>query len=303
MGTLDKIESIGVLGLIAAAAYLLYTRWDNITSSLCKLPFAREFFGEEMCPNIEQNCPAGSWENTAGTCCPDNTNTYEGGICINRIPRTQDEHGCWTDIQHWCATDNQCRDNAQACTPSTGCEPCYEWSPTFAKCLYSPTKCPPEPCKKTKACDDGSYVCPENACPPWTQPHRDMQCICGNQVFTLTAAEEAAYQGCGDYCDKVHPIDCDGVQRCPVTGAFVDLCNPPGITLEQACKGSIQQPCQVTMWDALKQCGQTTPGMIWSTDQHSCETQGGSSCYPVKTGYGNQAYVNYTKCLDIACGW
>lgn len=58
-------------------------------------------------------------------------------------PYTLDAHGCRSDIQRWCPTDNACRDKAIQCSPvvDTSCPDGRSWNGYF--CEYNLPVIPP----------------------------------------------------------------------------------------------------------------------------------------------------------------
>jgi len=158
MGILEKVEGIVTIGILAAVGYIVAVNWDTITGFWCMIP--------GMC-TPPQNCgcsfgqaelcvlSGGTWhECKADGVTPDCT--CEDKIVVNPY----DEHGCLKASQHWCDTEQKCRDFAQGCIPEGGCtDPCTEWSPMFNKCLFNLSLCP----EHIDACVRGTTRCLNNS--------------------------------------------------------------------------------------------------------------------------------------------
>jgi len=190
---------------------------------------------------LQQVCEisGGTWEITEAGC-----------ICRPKSGITKDSHGCLIGAQHWCESDKKCLDNAQQCTPNDySCNPCYEWSPTFGKCLYSPGMC----ADTEKPCPTGeTRLMPGYPCKPKGSTITDAQifdyggCECGSKVGFIQGTDgfrehyrqygmDACVYACEDRRNEIianMPIT--NIQTCP-NGGQVDLNNPPGTTLQAAC--------------------------------------------------------------------
>lgn len=304
---------LGVLGAIGVGAYLLWSRLQAGTSTACNtlvgLPrvlceLGWQVSGGTTIFDQDKICAmfGGTWNAATGLC-------HIGGG--SGIP-DKDSHGCYVDSQHWCDTDNKCRDNAQACTPG-GKSPgaCYEWSPTFGKWIYSPTMpgCIPyyDDTTITETCGKYTGRCDEaiSNVRSWINS-RSKELLCNNpndQGLTTWIAEFMPY----DYaevvkiCQGIYDKPVTNIQKCP-DGTLVDLNNPPGTTLEEACTNVNPGACKINMLDAMRGCGQTLPGKkMCCGPQNVCNAFGAD--IPYQGCFTNAAQLNYINCLNNACGW
>jgi hypothetical protein len=245
-------------------------------------------------------CPAGS--------------ILEGGICkpvnVPVVPLPRDTFGCLLGTQRWCPIDEKCMDIARSCTPDPALipspGPCYEWSPTFHKWLYSPSM---PGCESMITCPDGSEHYPGN-CPVKIPKCAESECIPGTLVCVDGISKICVPLGAG--CEDRGFWTTTTIDLCKLQSQIVDcscgkvdLNNPPGNTCEKACAGYVAPgPCKKNMWDAMRSCGQTLPGKSFNLSKEGCENNNGvGNCYPTNGGWGNAAQVNYNNCLKAACGW
>lgn len=233
MGTLDKVENIGMMALIAGAAYLIWKNWDAMKAAVCTFPGMSIAFPDQ-CAGTDK-CPTGTWETPEGNCCPDGT-IYESGICKpKQVPHCPagtefdgitcktipyDLHGCRTDIQAWCEPEQKCLDKATACFVE---KVCYSWQTLInGRCIDTPVV-PDHPlgsvcqvyesriqrgiqpsntdCDWIKGADKACYDhMVENG---WCYDHPNIptySCVCGTKIFDVP--NDGTYQSCGDFCDK-----------------------------------------------------------------------------------------------------
>ena len=244
---------LGILGAVGVGAYLLWSRLQAGTSTacntlvglprvLCELGWqvgggTTVFDQDKICAML-----GGTWNAATGLC-----HIGKGGG--GGIP-DKDSHGCYVDSQHWCETDGRCLDNAQTCLPGGADHgrpgPCYEWSPTFGKWLYSPSQegCVPyfdiHPVVTPEQCGKYTGMCDRafGNVRDWINT-RQKTSLCKNQQdpdLHTWIAEFMPY----DYaevlriCNGAYDKPVSNIQTCP-DGSKVDLNNPPGTTLDQAC--------------------------------------------------------------------
>lgn len=226
--------------------------------------------------------------------CPDGT-VLENGICkpvnVPAKPLPLDSFGCVMGLQKWCPIDKKCMDQSRSCTPDPALIPspgaCYEWSPTFHKWLYSPSM---------PGCDPASLKpvlpqCAESECTPGTA-------VCVDGISKVceplgTGCEDKGIWARGGNACKPATL----LKQCP-TGAWVDLNNPPGITLEEACAGSgVKNITNRFYDDCMRSCGQTAPGQkMCKGTKEQCAAFGAT--VPLADGlYANQLAID----IGAAC--
>jgi hypothetical protein len=234
----EKLLNIGILAALAAAAILAYKFLAGTTGigSTPKCPEGQTWRGD--CEGLAGMpgllCSLGGWvAGGQGQCIPSDE-------VPPVVPLPKDEHGCIIGVQHYCeAPDRKCRDIAQSCTPATGSPgECYEWSVLEGKWVYSPSL----PGCGIITCPDGSQHYKENC--PTDKPRCDIsECTPGEQVCVDgipkiciplgIGCEQSGFWANGGVACKPASL----LKQCP-SGSWVDLNNPPGITLAQACAGS-----------------------------------------------------------------
>ena len=298
MGALDKIESIGVLGILAGAGYLIWSNWDKISG------FFQNPFG------VNGQCPTGYFDTGSNSCCPNGT-TFEGGVCkpinVPIIPPATDAHGCYTASEHWCETDGRCLDNAQHCLPG-GTDhgrpgACYEWSPTFGQWLYSPNAegCVPyyeEPldtsqCGKYTGMCDRAYANVRS----WINA-RSKPLLCNNAQDPDLQTWIAQYMP-DDYAEVLRICngaydDIPDVQHGLCSDGGLAFFHPPE-TLAQACAARVSQPfCSL---EHRKNCSDSYEGRLYNDYKEVCEQFSSGPCYPFSSGWANQQQIDYSNCL------
>jgi len=249
MGLLDKITSIGTLALVGIAGYLVWANWETIRKSFCSIPGADIAFPSFCTAEDKTICPPGTWENKDHTCCPTGS-VYEGGICKDVNMPVCPPGTLWRDGR--CVPYD-------VDIPGT-CKLPEKWDAILKRCIN-----PNQP--GMIVCPDGSEHYPGN-CPTDTQMcggwnctqaksninswiynnNRDMLCDHPDPKFQGDARNTWLAQYMPEAMADVLRICATGqtphsnIQKCP-SGALVDLNNPPGITLEEACKGSEPDVC------------------------------------------------------------
>ena len=223
----ERVMNIGILAALVGGVYLVYKMFSG--GGTWKWP---------TLPTWPTICDPFS----SAWCVLGGGSVTDACVCIPAVDDPTDAHGCHANYQHWCSTDGKCFDNAQACTPAGGCPDCEEWSPMYSQCLFSPSKCvddhicsdgtsrhsyqPCPECSPTKACSDGSYVCPTDVCPPYIPDPVEHSCTCGSVVYDhISDVEIGRYGSCGSWCDALHPTPVD--EPCPCDNGYFSTYNPP----------------------------------------------------------------------------
>jgi len=109
--------------------------------------------------------------------------------------------------------------------PVGNCPVNYEWDPFRQVCLWAggDEYLEPIPCLKTKPCDDGSYVCSTEVCPPYEPPvQTTISCTCNGQIMTFPMDGRS----CGEHCDDVLEL----VETEPCFGGNIAVSCLPGWT-------------------------------------------------------------------------
>jgi hypothetical protein len=243
MGIFEKVEAGLTLAIVGVVGYMAWKNWDAIISGFCKLPGATAtgWCGPNPldCKMTTAECwaakgPHATVDTATCTCnasplddpCPTGQHK-ENGVCV----LDRDTHGCLTATQHWCDTDNQCRDNALTCTPS-GEHDCQEWDPFHNVWLYSPSKCKPcptgthrdmydcvpdttKPCNPTngnngdyQVCPDGSHVCDLRSCPTTDKcsPIGATRCVSTYEQKCLQTSSGLDWMDTGARCNMPTPV-------------------------------------------------------------------------------------------------
>jgi len=295
-------SDIGILAALGIGAYLIWSRLSAGTSKACDtlvgLPRVLCEIGWQVAGGTtvfdqDKICASlgGTWNESTGMC-----------LIAPHTPLPRDGHGCLLNTQHWCDSDNQCRDIAQGCTPAAGCPPYTEWSPLFSKCIAT---------GEMITCPDGSTHYPGN-CPSVTVIPKCQvsecspgQTICDNGIPKICLPSGSGCEGSGfwattniDLCKPPSMIvDC--------SCGKIDLNNPPGTTCETACKGYTPPGgCKTDMWTAMRACGQTQGGMTTCMGTaRTCAAMGAT----IDDGSGSVFYspkqFAYNQCLKDTCGW
>lgn len=285
----EKLLNIGIIAGLAAAAFLAYKFFTGTPGlgSTPKCPAGEKWVGDcegtTGLPGLL--CGIGGFVAGAqGQCVPT-------GKVPPVVPLPKDEHGCIIGVQHYCeAPDRKCRDKAQACTPAESPGSCYEWSPLFGKWIYSPTMpgCVPTklipviPKCAESECTPGAAMCAEG-----------IPKVC---VPLGTGCEDRGLWANGGSACKPKSV----LKQC-ASGAWVDLNNKPGITLEEACRGSANKPILNEFFDdCIRGCGQTKPGQVMCVGSREACNASGATVSLGENLYANQLAIDIGTCMK-AC--
>ena len=184
MGALDKLESIGVLGILAAAGYLVWSNWSKISG-----------FFQNPLGDLGGYCPAGSYDVGNNLCCPVGQELKYGKCVIPIEPDySGDKPGTCTSPQVWDPIFKTC------VTPQTQMIQCWDGLWHYPPCPVQPT----EPVHSKYCASDGSYVLPTESCPVYNLPNVDYwSCTCAAAVMNIkkSEAERLNLHSCGEVCD------------------------------------------------------------------------------------------------------
>jgi hypothetical protein len=241
---LDKVTGYLQIGLVALVGYFVWSNWSSILAGFCKIPGAA----------------ATGW-------CGDSSEALKCNLTMNDCWK-QDPYATVDVVNCKCILPNI--DPPQTCVPpkmwDTILKKCIDpVSPGMVKCLdgsyHYPGFCPVPVEEQWIACDDGSYVKKPAVCPPYNPPVSEYwSCLCRDAVMDISKIEATrlGLKSCGEVCDYFPGSggsgnDCAGIQVCP-NGSLVDLCNPPGITLDDACGVNFDKPSCMEQRSCIADC-------------------------------------------------
>ena len=223
MGITDKITSVLTLAAVGVAGWLIWSNFDAIRSGFCRLPGAVATgwcddtdTGKALkCELTMNDCwkqdPYATVDTVNCKCVlPTKPTCREGIDPISGIDR------CTFPGDDWCGgyPINASRDSWFA-TVRAGGKVSKDACTWFAMC--SPA--------------DHDLLQGYGQCADTLE-----SCFQGCQKIADYDGFLKCAQDCADTLDPAGN-ECAGIQRCP-NGTLVDLCNPPGTTLEAACAGS-----------------------------------------------------------------